>query len=196
MSRNKYYLSVIYMNKIIFGLIFVICFAFSVRNSKVLAAENDYEICFELVGNNDIDGAYQVIETESVYDVPGNGIMLLSNYETIPFNKTVYLNVVKGDGSRETLCSVNLSGTMYYYNDGKVHLYTLGSSIYVYENGAVANAQTSQIENTDGSYSKGSVLFNLDSPEWGFFGCRAWISFTKNSSDATSGLDIMQHILP
>lgn len=184
------------MKKILFGILLIVCFSFFVNKQEVLAAEDDYEVCFELVGNNNVDRAYQVIETESVYDISGNGIMLLSNYETIPFNKTIYLNVVKGDGSRETLCSVNLSGTMYYYNDGKVHLYTLGSSIFVYENGAVANAQTTQIENTDGSYSMGSVLFNLNSPEWGFFGCRAWVSFTKNSSDATVGLDIIQHILP
>lgn len=178
------------------GLLFVVCFCFNFNIKEVYAAEEDYVICFEMIGNDDFDSAKQVIETENIYDVPGNGIMLLGDYETIPFKKTVYLNVVKGDGSRETLCGISLSGTMYYYNDGKVHLYTLGSTTYVYEVDAVVDVQTTQIDNTDGSYSMGSIVFKLDSPEWGFFVCRAWVSFTRNSSEADCGLNIVQHILP
>lgn len=49
-----------------------------------------------------------MIETETVYDVPK--MMLLNDFEKIPFEKTMYLYVTADGGVSYALCAVKLSG--------------------------------------------------------------------------------------
>lgn len=106
----------------------------------------------------DFQSVKSVIRTEMIFDlVDSSGITRSTSYVSIPFDKTVYLRETQANGNSVTLCAVNLYGVFYYYNDGKVHLYSLGATTYIYENGAEIDALSPYIFNGDGSYSEGSL---------------------------------------
>lgn len=85
---------------------------------------------------NDIDfeNALEVIETEVIYGNPDfeNGLMTMSDYEEKPFEHFFYVYTNTENGFALLLYAIKVYGTAYYYPDGKVHLYSLGSSSYIY----------------------------------------------------------------
>lgn len=182
------------MKKVILAMLFTISWIIVTNTKEVMAEECNYEVSIVQTEEIDFENVKQVIETEMVYDVPK--MMLLNDFEKIPFEKTMYLYVTAEDGVSHALCAVKLSGIYYYYTDGKVHLYSLNFTSYVYETNGIAEKVNSSIYNTDGSYSKGLVTFNYTSPDFGFFACEATVEFTKGSTTVNSGLDVLAHTLP
>lgn len=182
------------MKKVVFTILFTLALCFCTNAREAFAEGADYE--WDVVQAEEIsfDNVKQVIETETIYDVPE--IMLLSDYEIVPFEKVMYLNATMGNGTSQQICGVKLSGVFYYYDDGKVHLYSLNTTSYVYEAGGSLQKVSSSIVNTDGSYSEGIVVFNYSSPGYGFFACEATVEFTENSMVVNSGLSVLTHTLP
>ena len=109
------------MRKIMFAVFAMICICFF-ANTEIAYAEEyvDYVIITNPLESGELDNVVQVIESEIVCDSSENGIMPLSNYREIDYDKTMTYAGVLADGSLRYLFSVNLSGIFYYYDDGKV----------------------------------------------------------------------------
>ncbi len=181
------------MKKVILLFIAVIgCFLCFDSKTAVAAKENQSsrKIHIEMSGRDDFENALDVIETEVVYGSPdsGNGLMALNSYEEKSFERIRYVNVYTEDGFRITLFAVKLHITAHFYENGKVYLYSLGTSSYTYEDGLVLHFARPQIVNTDGSYSEGTVLFSMDSPKYGISNFKAWVKLRENSTDVETGL--------
>lgn len=178
-----------------FAVFVMICICFF-ANTEIAYAEEyvDYVIITNPLESEELDNVVQVIESEIVYDSSENGIMPLSNYREIDYDKTMTYAGVLADGSLRYLFSVNLSGIFYYYDDGKVHLYSLRASSHVYEENSWIDALTPIINNTDGSYSEGLFCFNFAHDVLGIYACRAVVSFTRNSTAVASNLEIITHV--
>lgn len=181
------------MKKVILVLIAAIgcflCFG-SKTAAAATEAQSSGTIHIEMSGRDDFENALEVIETEVVYGSPdsGNGLMTLSNYEEKSFERIRYVNAYTEDGFRITLFAVKLHITAHFYEDGKVYLYSLGTSSYTYEDGMVLYFAKPRIVNTDGSYSEGTVLFSMDSPKYGISDFKAWVKLRENSTDVETGL--------
>lgn len=153
--------------------------------------QSNGKVCIETSGRDDFENALEVMETEVIYGNPdsGNAPMALDDYEEKSFERIEYLNVYTQDGFRITLFAIKLHITAYFYEDGKVYLYSLGTSSYTYEDGMVLHFARPQIVNTDGSYSEGIVLFSMNSPKYGIDNFKAWVKLRENSTNVETGLD-------
>lgn len=182
------------MKRVIFLLVATIgCFLCFDSRTATAAAESQSsgKLHIETSGRDDFENALEVMKTEVVYGSPdsGNALMTLNDYEEKSFERIQYVNVYTEDGFRITLFAVKLHITAYFYEDGKVYLYSLSTSSYTYEDGLVLHFARPQIVNTDGSYSEGTVLFSMNSPKYGVADFKAWVKLRENSTNVETGLN-------
>lgn len=144
-------------------VVMFVMFIFSMKSADTFAyaSETEYEQEKQL-----ITGEIQYVEVEqycfpsvenvyitdekSVFDAP----LLRNSYVPYDFGRTIDY-VINDNGSIVTLFRHELHGVVYLYADGKVHLYSLGSSISnihpLYSAVVISNI----IANTDGTVSVG-----------------------------------------
>lgn len=112
-----------------------------------------------------------------------NGLMTMSDYEEKPFEHFFYVYTNTENGFALLLYAIKVYGTAYYYPDGKVHLYSLGSSSYIYVDDVQVFLSTPIIKNRDGSLSDGTVCFSVYSSTYDGSGVYlAWVILRKNST--------------
>ena len=112
------------MRKILLFIFTLTAMFFIVDAEKVYAAERNEQICIELSGNDDFESAKQVVKTDIVYETLERGTRSVNGYTTESYEKTIYMNKYTEEGFRVTLCAIKLEGIAYFYDDGKVHLYS------------------------------------------------------------------------
>lgn len=184
------------MKKIMFVISFVICMGVFGDSRNVVASDYEYEVTCEPLENISEDEALYVIETEIIFNVPESEVRRINNFEEISFDNIEYFNLMMANGFRRTLFGVRLSGVFYYYDDGKVHLYSLSATTHVYEEDSHIDALSPQIYNGDGSFSEGSLSFTFASDQLGLYICRAVVEFYQNSTEANARIDVIDHMLP
>jgi hypothetical protein len=99
----------------------------------------------------ELDSNIQLLDVESV---TVDNSELRYSYTIYPFSRTVNIKTVY-DGNEITLFKHSLYGQMWLYEDGKVHLYSLGSSVSDVHANFSAYIDSRGIINTDGSSSMG-----------------------------------------
>ena len=180
-------------------LLFTCCFGVFTEYEEVRASEEKEGIYVETEGNDDFESAKAVIRSETVTDINnlGDGIMLLNDFDDESFTKTAYINLYDENGYRVTLCALRLGGVAYFYDDGKVHLYSLYSETYIYDDRVYEIVGGYPvIENTDGSSSQESAVFIVNVPEYGINGYQMWVRLTRDSRTITSELVELYHQEP
>ncbi len=109
-----------------------------------------------------------VEEGEAVfYEVPKetDGISLVSGddqaYSEYDFEQPYSYYSKDANGNSLKLFTIAVTGTVYFYENGKVHLLRCGAKVLeVIRKSYSVTIFRPQIENTDGSYSEGKILFS------------------------------------
>ena len=105
------------------------------------------EIETTFVSSKDVANKVNVKET---IDVP----LLRNSYKPYTFSRTVNVKTMY-NGKEYLLFKHEIHGTVYLYEDGKVHLYSVGSSMSDVHIMYTAEVISNTIANSDGSYSMG-----------------------------------------
>ena len=166
-------------------------YVFIVDAEKVYAAERNEQICIELSGNDDFESAKQVVKTDIVYETLERGTRSVNGYTPESYEKTIYMNKYTEEGFRVTLCAIKLEGIAYFYDDGKVHLYSIRATSCVYVDDFELELMTPSLNNTDGSVSEGNVVGIITSSDYGLITVRAWVRLTYGSTNVSCGLDTL-----
>lgn len=114
-----------------------------------------------------LENGMWVEESEAVlYEVPKgtDGINLAaengSAYSEYDFEKQFSFYSKDAKGNDLKIFTIAVTGTVYFYENGKVHLFRCGSRVVdVIRRQYEITKYDPKIENTDGSYSSGLVLF-------------------------------------
>ncbi|MDE6875249.1 MAG: hypothetical protein K2P87_12420 [Lachnospiraceae bacterium] len=80
-----------------------------------------------------------------------------SSYEVVPYSRTF----VTGCGNKDNVATIQVSGEVYFYDTGQVHLYSMKVSVKPIR-GCTYSISDIDIINTDGSRSSGSVVVLLE----------------------------------
>lgn len=107
-----------------------------------------------------------------------------NNYSSYQFSKTSNVKTTI-NGTTITLFSLTIYGTVYFYDDGKVHLYALGSYVSNVHENYSATVVSNSIANSDGSFSMGISEVSTDSSVYMTPYCYFTVSFNYGSAQAT-----------
>lgn len=90
-------------------------------------------------------------------DAPENVASLMasrsSDYEVVPYSFTKTYNTKNFWGDLEKFITIRVSGEVFIYSDGKVHLYSINVSTTPHKTGWNVSYESDGILNTDGSLS-------------------------------------------
>ena len=78
-----------------------------------------------------------------------------------------------------------MTGTVFFYTDGKVHLYSLGSSVESVISNYTATVTSNDITNTDGSLSTGVSTVTTSSSIYAYGTFQFQVKFVYGSSQAS-----------
>ncbi len=93
--------------------------------------------------------------TDAPEDVKGQIKNRASDYTVNTYSYTKVFQTTNFWGFKEDFISITVSGAVYVYNDGKVHLFSMSLSATVYESGWSISFDSPRIINTDGTFSIG-----------------------------------------
>lgn len=133
------------------------------------------------------------------YEVPkeNGGISLAAEnnqgYSEYDFNRLLSYYSEDANGNQIKLFTMEVRGTVYFYENGKVHLLRLGASV----NEVIRKAYTvriyeTQIENTDGSYSEGRILFSTFDEVYASGDFAITVYFVSGSNQLYSNLEAVR----
>lgn len=142
-------------------LFFVLLICAFMRTENVLADDCDNE-SFTLMdeknseeGENIVFGAAE--NTWITKEEISPAVLRTSSYEIVPYSRTF----VTGCGNKDNVATIQVSGEVYFYNTGQVHLYSMKISVKPIK-GCTYSVSDIYILNTDGSRSSGSVFVLLE----------------------------------
>lgn len=148
-----------------------------VKSEPLIVADSN--IVNALKGQIHLDGNTTLFCTS---DTPDNVASLLAsrsvNYQVVPYSFSRTFNTINYWGNLKKFITIQVSGEVFIYEDGKVHLYTMNVSAIPHKTGWHVSYESNGILNTDGAFSQGLhyVYCRMGSDEHKF-GC--WLSIYK-----------------
>lgn len=124
------------------------------------------------------------IEAASTFTTKG------SDYASYQFEKEFRCGYKKTEDDEPiTLFKLKISGTVYFYEDGKVHLLSMGSQVTETASKYSVTIIDNEIINTDGLISIGNTYFYTTSTKYPQGSYRAYVYFQYGSVLTYSGLE-------
>ncbi len=109
--------------------------------------------------------------------------LLRENYTSYQFSKNTNIKT-NYNGKVVTLFTHTIYGTVYFYTDGKVHLYSLGSSVSNIHPDYSAKIKSNTIANTDGTVSVGTSEVETSSSVYPTSTIYVTVTFNYGSAQA------------
>lgn len=125
-------------------------------------------------------------------DTPDNvaSLMTLSSndYEVVPYSYTKYVRTTNIFGDIVMFATINVSGEVYIYSDGKVHLFSMRTKATAHQSGWNVSIKTRDLCNTDGSISIGySYVYYTKQDVEHEFVCKVFILKDDKKPSVTIG---------
>lgn len=171
----------------IVGILILISLAVAIDISTEVFAgtgiENETELVDEDFYNKLIiyDAGTDLELNENYVDYVANELFALeNNYSTKNFSQT---RLFRSTNDTQ-IARITFSGTGYFYEDGKVHLYSISISVQLIDTSWAYNTHDLSINNTDGSISSGYGFVSLTNGNNSLeIGCMVRLTFGSNYFD-------------
>ena len=145
---------------------------------------------------NALNGRISLGEDATLFrtaDTPENVAALMttrsSDYDIVPYSLTKTYKTQSLWGNRlVNFLTIKVSGNVYVYKDGKVHLYSMSTSATPHKEGWNVSYESNGICNTDGSISQGIQYVYCRKLDVEYkFGC--WVSIVKFDTYPSVSID-------